>query len=442
MTSHALLGKRLTSLSRTPLERSRVMVVALLCTISILFGVVAALSGLGAIVCLAVIASFILAYVAYRSPVAGLGVFLVEFTLPLTQVSIGFDARLLAVPSLLGLVLQADRSQLSGQISPTLRRVFSRLLPIGLFALGSILWSSDPTRTIQYAIAFLAVMLLYWSLRFADPQRIQALIINFVGITMIVSLALLPLSSMGFLAGRARGIFANPNGLALFVALAYPWLHSKRQWRLPITVTCITLGYLSGSRAGLAALILEVLILHIPARGVRKRLVFAIPLLASILYLGLQASSEQYAASQASASGASILRPTNSRGATWYAAFEVWRTSPAFGIGAGALPIEAGDSYLKLLAETGVIGAGIGLFSLWGAIAPAIRQSRYTAALAAGALADALFESWLFTAGSVYFVLLWLYPFLDPGGRDDTSSSSSHGLRLSDSTARASRRSA
>jgi len=102
--------------------------------------------------------------------------------------------------------------------------------------------------------------------------------------------------------------------------------------------------------------------------------------------------------------GWTILRTNNSRDVVWGEALSAIREHPILGSGAGNLNILGGNSFLKLWAEHGVLSipmvivVGILVFKK-------VQDNWLNFGLAAGSFVSAMFESWAFVPGSLYFVL-------------------------------------
>jgi len=305
---------------------------------------------------------------------------------------------------------------------------------LGFAALTSLTWSSAPAETVNAALALMTCAALFF---LVGPQLDAARVVRllrFAGASIVVASLLLAALPMGQLAGRIRGIFGNPNSLATLVVLVLPFLLVGR-WRW-FGFAALLLVVLSGSRAGAAACLIEIVVLlATTGRASMLRRVLLAGLIMGTIWLGLSAlhapATTPLPGAPAQSPDASVLRLEDSRSGQWQTALAVWRSAPAVGIGAGASQSDPASSYLKLLMELGLVGLLAATPLLARLARTFVRGDRLITALAAGAAVNALFESWLFTAGSFYFLVFWL-ALLHRGNPDDPLRD-----RLSDTAARA-----
>ncbi len=193
--------------------------------------------------------------------------------------------------------------------------------------------------------------------------------------------------------GRASGFFICPNHLAGFLevtglfalAIAF-WSRFKVIWRLVaayITLVCLAGILLSGSRGGFISFVAGLAVLG-ALTLIRLRVVLRVsvlrPILAAVAVILLASATVVIAVKQSSLlqnRAKLIFDVTDVRPRLWVAATEQARISPVVGTGAGTYlyfgrkfrqpnvdrdPIHVHNDYLELLAEFGIVGAGLALF--------------------------------------------------------------------------------
>lgn len=282
---------------------------------------------------------------------------------------------------------------------------------LAMASLSSIIWSADPIESAAAGAALAAVaVLLIAAETWSDLKLRRAVVV--CGCTLLLVNLGFAFVSAGILAGRTRGIFANPNSLALFCVLILPLLGVRKR-TVPFALIAVVLVIASGSRAGALAVVVQALVaVSLGWRGhasYRRRLVVFV-LLVSLAFGSARAldwGGTGYSFSAANQE-ISVLRSSDSRSATWTTALGDWQEERLLGRGAGAYQKDTANSYLKLLADLGLLGvlAASPLFILlWRRFWLADTSD---AALVAGASINAAFESWMFTAGSFFFLLFWL----------------------------------
>lgn len=275
----------------------------------------------------------------------------------------------------------------------------------------SLLWSQGRADTIAWtggmslALLFIAVTVQ----RIPNTILLQCLrVFCIMGLVGCLFFTLFIPSSM--VGQRAAGMFGNPNSLGLFVVLSLPLLvRGKRQTVIVIAVA-LFLVYRSGSRASGIALGLELIYLAytaLPRRSIGITVLAMSPVLAVSAALIVHSQLGSPTAVTNSDPG-SILRTSDSRLDAWRTARQESRSTPLAGVGMGAGRVEVANSYLQLLYEAGWIGTIIGFSVLVGLGRLALTGGPPAIALLLGSLSNALFESWLFAGGSLFFVLLWL----------------------------------
>lgn len=342
---------------------------------------------------------------------------------PLTWFSGGIDTRLgvIVIAVVLGvrIVLGAERTRATGTLG-------WRILILGTVSTASAVWSVQPSESLQAGAALLAMGVVLTAVIPQDAARIEKLILQLAAVLLVVS-AVMALTPYGILAGRVRGVFANPNSLAVFVVLLLPLLMTHRRYR-PLAALAVLLLLASGSRAGALAAGAQLLVAVIVRYGGRSSGARLAAVLAVAGFAGLAVSVLASSAVDGTATPGSVgyvLRSGDSRSALWQTALSAWRERPLLGFGAGAYPFDTANSYLKLATDLGLIGylAALPLLLL---------QARFfwtgstrVTALTTGAVVGACFEGWMFVGGSAFFLLYWVQigasHDLDGGGRADAT---------------------
>lgn len=335
--------------------------------------------------------------------VAGL---VLAFVLPLTQLSLAVDTRLLAPALLLPLTVKAWGAR---HDSPG-HDLALRLVPLCLLAIASITWSQDVLATGAAALALAALIVcLVLIPASTDSTAILHVLRQLMG-GLIIASAAVAMTPIGQLAGRSRGIFANPNALAVLLVLAFPLLMRGR-WRLLLPVVFI-LAFTTASRGGMAALFVGTAF-YVLSAGTSRVVtrVLAILLVGAALTLAIMELKQMGSSGlTAQTSERSAFRYENSREFEWSGAIQIWRDHPLIGQGFGASDdFETGNSYLKLLVDLGLLGLVVALpLLLLLARLLLMSTNPIVVATTAAALVSSFFEAWLLTAGSAFFLVFGL----------------------------------
>jgi O-antigen ligase len=320
-------------------------------------------------------------------------------------------------------------------------------LPV-MVGLASAAWSIDAGHTIERAISF-AMLVLAVGLNASrvDPHELARWLVGSAAMISIASLGLWAFDPERALLGRLlRGVFENPNGLGLMLALIFPFavIHATT-WRatlirLPVVVLIAATIALSGSRTAIAAVAVGLLTLALTRRLARQAGVAGIAVAATVLaitmfpikpasggisgFLGTQDSAQM---------GRSRLTTfLGGRNESWSAAWRIVERRPleGFGFGSGGdrlfvrFPSDVhfvwfqgggpSNAYLELMMETGFLGAVLFLAPLGAAVALGLRRLRVPGAdvwpvvLLAGSVTAAVFESTLTSAGAPWALFAWL----------------------------------
>lgn len=347
-------------------------------------------------------ATLLLCLLCLARPALILVVTLVVFLLPLTIFSFG-PIRLLLPVLLVPLTLYSFREHTRLKGGP----VAGAMALLALVSLISVAWSESRQETLIAAAATLAVTALVVLLNSQISSDLLIKVMRFFALVVIGICLLYAFMPVGVLAGRVRGIFSNPNGLAAFVVVVLP-LFTRGWWRVS-GLCALGLVLMSGSRAGAVACLAELAVILVGgtiSRTRRRVLVSGFTGLA--IMIGMLSLHEPAQPTTATAPEESVIRFENSRLQFWQEAIERWQEAPLLGVGADALQVNAASSYLHSLASLGLIGV-VTVAPLFILLTSRIISGDVRiAALASGALVNSIFESWLFTAGSLYFLILWL----------------------------------
>ena len=327
----------------------------------------------------------------------------IAFVLPLTQLDLGVDTRLLAPALLVPLAVKGLKTRRTGPG----HEIALRLVPLSALATASLIWSSDAIATGAAALALIAVVACLVLVPAGTDSVAVLQALRWLVSALIIVSAVAALTPLGQLAGRTRGIFANPNALAILLLLSVPLLMRGR-WRLLLPLA-VVLAYSTASRAGMAAIVAGVIFYVLSARTSRlitrvlAILFAAVALTAAILAL------DPVVRSTGTFAQTSVFRYENSREFEWAAAMQMWREHPLVGHGFGASKIETGNSFLKLLVDLGLLGlVAASPFLLLLVRRLVTSKNPLVVASTATALVSSVFEAWLLTAGSAFFILFCL----------------------------------
>ena len=285
----------------------------------------------------------------------------------------------------------------------------------------SIIWSLDPTKTLAAGLAWLILLLFVFTFRsLLASEAIRRIIFSILLLSFVSSVAFL-VSSEGWEANRARGIFTNANsaGIFTFFLIGVSLWMGKKYW-IWIVPSGLVFIVASGSRASLLATVILLLVAMVSA--VERRLRLAVSAL--LLFAGIPVSRWAWnRLQQIEVDSESVLRTNNSRERTWGAAFSFIQENPVFGAGYRATPPLVGSSsFIKLVAE---FGFGFSIFGclLVGAYFWWSRYDPIMLGITLGAFANTIFEDWLLTAGAPMLAVYLLLVMSTPQRRLEDSAS-------------------
>jgi O-antigen ligase len=336
--------------------------------------------------------------------------------------------------------------------------VSTGLVLVALYAMATSFQSYFPSISFQKAIS----LLLFAGFLFFVPAAIQKFhpglgtrkyvvrMYAWIAIATVLSNAVFVLikPSAAFLAGRYRGWFVNPNAIGavygmFFIPVLAAEIGKHRRGLTRLASTCVfslaAVGLLATqSRAGIAAGIISLAVLILPKRGlgIWVLVVGMTGIVILALFIGVPTSDIVHRLVYRN----EVMLEGSGRFPVWA---EIWRRfldKPFLGSGLGVsetgltprvvefssagYTIEKGNSYLGLLEELGAIGATVFIVALLVPILRAcvrrlIRATSMTGkedlclvAVVMGGLANAIFEAWLLSVGSILGFSFWLFAAL------------------------------
>jgi hypothetical protein len=347
--------------------------------------------------------------IGLRSPAAALCGALAALSFPLLVVGQAYNAnavRLLALPFIAALVIAAMRTEAGALPAGTWRVTRYALPTMAVFGMLSIFWSIDQAKTANATAALIAGGAMCFAVARTLSMDQITRILAVAGWLAVAASILLFVAAPGLAvtAGRLHGVFVNANGLAAFLSIATPaMLVRLRRLSWPAGLGLLALCIPTGSRAGTAALVLELAVLLIIGRSGPARSAALLAGLGGGAALAMQALPTTTAWTAA----LPLLRTNNSRADTWAEGLRLFADHPLVGVGLSAIPSTAGQ-VPQMLATGGVVGLALATIFVVAAAAGVRRAGPLYVALVVGGITDAIFEPWLFTAGSAYCVIFWL----------------------------------
>jgi len=329
-----------------------------------------------------------------------------SFLIPLTLWNPGFDTRPVALfaaaMQLPGLRNRVRGRQLKDHLNPW---VLGAGVAITLAGTASIGWSLAPSTTVTSVAAWAATLVIAIVFTSVLSRDQIARVVGFVLVAVVAISALMfivrfPGATAG---GRARGMLSNANGLGIFCAMSLPTLLTYRKsLRWLGCAGALALLVATNSRAGTLAAVVGLGVFAFRSAAGWVRFVIAT---ATVCVLPFVSDLLDVMGSDAPTTG--LLRTNDSRSQLWALTLDTFQAHPVTGIGLGALDIVGGNSYLKMLAELGFLGAALGIV-LVAAYVSAVKASTTVTAFLFTGLTSAVFESWLFAAGSLFCFLTFI----------------------------------
>ena len=205
--------------------------------------------------------------------------------------------------------------------------------------------------------------------------------------------------------GRLRGVFENANtlGFVAFVGISMAlYVKASPATRILLLISGPLCLIWTGSRASALAAAIAVVGWFISKRSIVGAFLAALlALLGDQLLTTLNSRSDQIAV---------LLRSNNSRAGSVETALWDWQSSPVVGVGLGKESGIIASSFLRALAQGGVIGvAAISLLVLVFVVL-ALRANRYVAWFTVAAVVHSFFEGWLLSPLApllILFVIAW-----------------------------------
>ncbi|AZA10435.1 hypothetical protein [Corynebacterium gerontici] len=352
------------------------------------------------------------AMVWFRRPAFAMGTGVALSVLSLTQFfpnSLRFALAASLVPHAVTALYASSRGT-----SPNRHLVFPGVAPVliyvGMCGLSTI-WSLNPRQTVISTIAWIVLLVFALSFRqLLSVHELRTIMFRILLVFFLVSCVTLA-TPFGWAGGRARGVFQNANAASIFVFLLAGlsiWMGKKYfRWLLPM---CVVFTFLSGSRAGMLALIITLVVPFYGQMSVRQKALSAFGGLLALFPIGGAVMDFL----SKNSSDAALLRTDNTREDAVIVAAQFIAEHPWLGAGYRGTPPGLGSSsFLKMFAEFGfgTIFAAIILvvaYIVWA------KADSVMLALSLATIVDCLFEDWLLTAGApmllIFFTLLMSTP--------------------------------
>lgn len=316
-----------------------------------------------------------------------LGLLLFTAVLPIENVfSLPLLGSLGRITGLLLLVLALPTFVARGRFvlrAPPVTLVF--LGAFALWALASLLWSHDPTRTLVYATTMVQLFLLatiLWQLCRTPAERLLVMQAYVIGACVAIGSAVANLmAGREAVFGRFSAPGTDPNDFALMVVLAVPmaWeVAARATYRgaalnllfLPAAALAVVI---SGSRGGAIALAVALLVVPFGLRLLprpRRRLLVAILLgalaLLPFLWSRFGASVARNVERLMNTASDAVSGSLNVRDVIWAAGLDLIQERPLLGVGGGAFASAletatgmaevAHNTMLSVTVELGVVG--------------------------------------------------------------------------------------
>lgn len=308
---------------------------------------------------------------------------------------------------------------------------------VALFA--SILFSPDILNSILSVLSYLFLVIVVFTfipyvVRRYELQLYEHLIVLFVLIAIISLLGGYILFLESFIeSGRLRGITGNPNSLALFCIMAYPFVdyYDSKKGSISERGILIAKGVLilclffSGSRTGYASFIVYLLLSTFIFKGVSGRSVAVAVGLAGLLVLLNLESLVNFFPGLSDIIRPESLASASGRLPSWMVAIDQINQQPWLGSGfeyskyymphfAKVHSLEAGswhgvwNSYLAFLMGVGIIGLAAYSFFVFGLIKSSSRSKMLIPILGL-VLFSAMFESWMTSSLNIATPLFLIY---------------------------------
>lgn len=364
---------------------------------------------------LAISAVLCVASISIYEPIVALYCVVAAFLLSVTQVGAsvsGLDPRYAAFPFALILLLVASSRQCNTW-SRT-RIVVRYIFLLGIIGVLTALKADlvHLSHLLGSIVALIVVAMTVWSAsRLFLPEIITRTLLYTVGVPVLLSVPL-ALTGYGIIGVRGAGLFGNPNGLGLAAAMCIPLALGtchRRGMRILLCGGFVTAVLISGSRAALGMVALELLIWYFPAPLRKYRLRLGVVAFLAVTVEGILVGTSTHIGSN------SITGPLQhlvsggaSRLTNWRLGIRLIQEHLIWGLGPNVDTLDIASSYLTVIAEAGVIGVIVAVRGLIIVIAIARRAPPMVQALVVAAAFDAIFEQWLFVGGSAYFLMFWL----------------------------------
>ncbi|MDW3176744.1 MAG: O-antigen ligase family protein [Acidimicrobiia bacterium] len=296
----------------------------------------------------------------------------------------------------------------------------TRIARVAMFAAfatasSSLIANRSGTDYMRLVLMVGGIVLLVGAAPRAWSSTWQASVEKAVGIAwrlvVVSSVVLLPFSS-SFLSERLRGAWESPNTLGALIALTTPIAAMRARFPVVYWLIAYTLSIASGSRGGLLALSVALVVVLIQ----RRRFIQ----LAALSLVGAGILSSGLVRLQSSHQETFGI---NTRRLVWEDVFAAFQNSPLTGYGFGAITDhvyspqvqrwvgsspQTHSSWLDGLYEQGVLAMVPWVFALLLGLRMAFRAGPMWGVTMLAGLVSATFESWMFAIGGGLGSLYWL----------------------------------
>jgi putative inorganic carbon (hco3(-)) transporter len=339
---------------------------------------------------------------AYRNLTVGLALFtgLTFFATAASKLGGGLTVTKAAGVLLAGLWLLVIATR--GTRVPLLFRDFTGFAALVLafmaWDLTSVLWAHDQSTALQSSVRLLQGLILIFVIYTAVNQlrHVQWLTTAFVVGALFASLAALANGGSAGNGGRAGGGFDDPNEFAgvvvpamLFACFAFAASRRSARWLYLLALPVYAIAFRGAdSQGGIMALVAGSLVACVfggPIRNWARGLTLVLFAYGTMQYMLIGSTQ-------------SLTEGGHSRENLWHAAITVWKSHPLKGVGAGNFqvvepavafsnttfdrvdlivkPEVAHNTYLHMLAETGLMGLGLMLLVAFSALVIGLRAAR------------------------------------------------------------------
>jgi O-antigen ligase len=310
-------------------------------------------------------------------------------------------SRLAAIALVLVMLGYAVSGRIPRVSNPSLIGIF------GVFALvaASSFWTEAPEQTTARLVTFGALAVTSAALAAAlaclEDSGVRCIARGLIIGAIVASVLVVVSRARGDYAGvdefqrlteRSSAGAADPNDLALLLAVALPACLWSRRWqvRYPVAALTITAIFFTGSRGAIASLaigaVAAILVIVLARRQSLRKLIQSSAVAAAAIWVAWILLPESLVGRIEGIPGELASGTFTNRTSLWQAAWEQFSENPFFGTGAGTvrdfiyqrtgIDLVAHNAHLSFLVELGLAGWLLFILALSAAWAGAIRSSR------------------------------------------------------------------